>query len=76
MTMLAPIPPERWEKLLTERGFELAEMQNAHAFYRHSDGRQTVLPLKQGELCCLLTAEMLRQINMPVYEYVQFCEAP
>lgn len=36
-------------RILRHLGFELMRQKGSHAYYRHPDGRATVLPVHRGE---------------------------
>jgi predicted RNA binding protein YcfA (HicA-like mRNA interferase family) len=43
------ITAARLVRVLNKLGFELARRRGSHAFYRHADGRSTVVPMHAGE---------------------------
>lgn len=43
MTSVSPIPAKTMAAILKKLGFTLVRQRGSHAFYRHSDGRSTVL---------------------------------
>jgi len=47
---LAPLSPGRVIKALEELGFKKIRQKGSHCFFRHDDGRTTVVPLHKGEL--------------------------
>lgn len=49
MSKLALISAARMTKLLARLGFEFVRQQASHAYYRHPDGRATVVPMHKGE---------------------------
>jgi len=49
MSRLAPIKPLDLVKVLTSLGFINIRQKGSHIFFRHSDGRATVVPFHKGE---------------------------
>ena len=51
-------------------GFQLVRQKGSHAYYRHPDGRATVLPVHRGEdLGRGLLREILRDIEISNEEF-------
>jgi predicted RNA binding protein YcfA (HicA-like mRNA interferase family) len=70
MSRLVLIDASSLEKLLLELGFMKVRQRGSHAFYRHADGRTTTIPFHVGkDLPRPLLREILREINLSVYEY-------
>jgi len=52
------------DKILRRWGFQRVRQKGSHVFYRHSDGRTTVLPDHGGrDLARPLVREILREID-------------
>ena len=49
MSRLPVISAARLVKLLNKLGFVRVRQRGSHAFYRHADGRSTVVPMHAGE---------------------------
>lgn len=49
MSKLPVITAARLVKVLGKLGFECIRQRGSHAFYRHADGRSTVVPMHAGE---------------------------
>jgi predicted RNA binding protein YcfA (HicA-like mRNA interferase family) len=49
LTKLAVVSSTQMARLLRHLGFELVRQKGSHAYYRHLDGRATVLPVHRGE---------------------------
>lgn len=49
MTRLAPISPKKLCRVLEKEGFEAVRRKGSHVFYKHADGRATVVPFHKGE---------------------------
>lgn len=72
MTRLPLITPEDMDKLLHHLGFEKKRQVGSHAFYRHPDGRTTVIPFHTGEdLGRGLIRKILRDIQIEMEEYLE-----
>ncbi len=46
---LALLTAKELAKVLRRMGFELLRQEGSHAFFRHPDGRTTVVPFHAGE---------------------------
>lgn len=56
--------------ILKELGFKLVRQKGSHAFYRHNDGRSTVIPIHKGDdLGSGLIRSVLKDIEISVEEY-------
>ena len=49
MTRLIPLPGREVCKKLKKAGFEFIRQKGSHTFWRHPDGRSTVVPMHRGE---------------------------
>ena len=49
MSKLPLISAARMAKILAHLGFILERQKGSHAYYRHTDGRATVVPFHKGE---------------------------
>lgn len=49
MTRLKPLPYRKVAKGLRKLGFEPVRQKGSHVFFRHPDGRTTVVPNHPGE---------------------------
>ncbi len=71
MTKLPLISSQDMEKMLKHLGFERKRQVGSHVFYRHLDGRTTVIPFHQGEeLGRGLLRKILRDIKLEPEEYI------
>jgi len=72
MTKLPLSTPADMDKLLKHLGFERIRQAGSHVFYRHSDGRTTIIPFHQGEdLGRGLIRKVLRDIQLEPEEYIR-----
>ena len=46
---LTPLKPLKVIKILHQLGFQKIRQHGSHAYYRHPDGRATVVPIHKGE---------------------------
>ena len=49
MQRIPPQPPEKVCKILVKPGFVQSRQKGSHIFFRHPDGRTTVVPFHKGE---------------------------
>ena len=50
MPKLVPIKPKRLVKILKELGFSERDAEGSHIFFKHEDGRTTVVPIHKRDL--------------------------
>ncbi len=71
MSRLPAIPPRKLCQVLEALGFELVRQKGSHLFYRHPDGRATVVPYHAGEdLGRGLVRAILRDIELSRDEFL------
>jgi len=56
-------------KLLENGGFLNIRQRGSHRFYKHSDGRTTVVPMHASDLDRTLIRKILKDIDMSVDDY-------
>jgi len=56
-------------KLLENIGFVDIRQRGSHKFYRHSDGRTTVVPMHAGDLDRSLIRKILKDIDVTIEQY-------
>jgi len=54
---------------LGKLGFEKRDALGSHVFFKHPDGRTTVIPVSKDELSKGLLRKILNDINLPIKEY-------
>ncbi len=70
MSRLKLIDFRTMDKLLRKLGFEISRQKGSHVFYRHPDGRTTVVPNHGSkDLARSLIADILKDIGLTVDEY-------
>jgi len=70
MSRLKLIKAKELENLILRLGFVKVRQKGSHVFYKHSDGRATVIPFHTGkDLPRPLICAILREIEISVDEY-------
>ena len=69
MPKLVPIRPQKLIKIVEFLGFQQRDAEGSHLFFRHADGRTTVIPQKKKELSRGLLRKILNDIQLPIEEY-------
>lgn len=69
MPKLVPIKPKRFAKILLSLGFIERDAEGSHVFFKHPDGRTTVIPARSREISRGLLRKILNDIQISVDEY-------
>ncbi|OGJ42020.1 hypothetical protein A3B60_00675 [Candidatus Peregrinibacteria bacterium RIFCSPLOWO2_01_FULL_39_12] len=69
MPKLIPIKPKKLIKILISIGFIERDAQGSHVFFKHTDGRTTVVPIHNRELSKGLLRKILNDVQLTVEEY-------
>lgn len=69
MPKLIPIKPKDLVKILKKLGFSQRDAEGSHVFFRHPDGRTTVVPIHNRELSKGLLRKILTDTQLSVEEY-------
>ena len=70
MSKITVIPPPKMCAIVKKLGFILVRQKGSHAFYKHGDGRTTVIPIHKGEdLGRGMIRSILKDIEISVEEY-------
>jgi predicted RNA binding protein YcfA (HicA-like mRNA interferase family) len=69
MSKLKIITSSQMCTLLESDGFENVRQRGSHRFYRHADGRTTVVPMHASVLDRTLIRKILKDIDMSIDEY-------
>ena len=65
MSKLSIVSAAQMSKILRHLGFSFIRQKGSHAYFRHSDGRATVVPIHKGEdLGRGLIRAILRDIDL------------
>ena len=69
MPKLIPIKQKKLIKILISIGFIERDAQGSHVFFKHTDGRTTVVPIHNRELSKGLLRKILNDVQLTVEEY-------
>ena len=69
MPKLIPIKPRKFIKILRRLEFKERDAEGSHLFFRHPDGRTTVVPVHNRELSRGLLRKILNDVQLTVAEY-------
>jgi len=69
MSKLKIVKSSQMCKILEGLGFSLIRQKGSHRFYRHSDGRTTVIPMHTGDLDRALVRKILRDIELSIDKF-------
>lgn len=70
MTSITVIHPKKMAAILKKLGFRLERQKGSHAYYKHPDGRSTVVPMHHGEdLGKGIIRQILSSIEISAEEY-------
>ncbi len=71
MSRLRPLKSTAIIKILKRLGFESIRQRGSHIYFRHPDGRSTVVPVHKGEdISKGLIKKILQDIEMPWEEFI------
>lgn len=69
MPKLNPIKPKKLVKMLEKLGFKQRDAEGSHVFFKHIDGRTTVIPIHNKDIGKGLLKKILYDIRLEVEEY-------
>jgi predicted RNA binding protein YcfA (HicA-like mRNA interferase family) len=69
MPKLVPIKPKKFIKILLKLGFKKRDAEGSHVFFKHPDGRTTVIPVHNKDIGKGLLKQILNDIQISVKEY-------
>ena len=69
MSRLKIITSGQMCKLLEREGFIAIRQKGSHRFYRHIDGRTTVIPIHSMDLDRTLVRKILKDIEISIDDY-------
>lgn len=69
MPKLVPIRPQKFIKILLLLGFTQRDAEGSHVFFKHADGRCTVIPVHNKDIGKGLLRKILNDIEISVAEY-------
>lgn len=71
MRRLIPLKPTEVIRILKHLGFEAIRQRGSHIYFRHPDGRSTVVPFHKGEdLGKGILNAILKDIELPWEEFI------
>jgi predicted RNA binding protein YcfA (HicA-like mRNA interferase family) len=75
MPKLVPIQSKKLIKMLLKLGFVQRDAEGSHVFFRHVDGRTTVIPNRKKDISRGLLRKILRDVCLSVEDYDVFRKA-
>lgn len=69
MPKLIPIKPKKLIKILLSLDFIKRDAEGSHVFFKHKDGRTTVVPIHNRGLSKGLLRKILNDVQLSVDEY-------
>ncbi|KKU79029.1 MAG: YcfA-like protein [Candidatus Peregrinibacteria bacterium GW2011_GWA2_47_7] len=69
MPKLISIKPKKLVKILIFMGFVERDAEGSHVFFKHKDGRTTVVPIHNRELSKGLLRKILNDVQLSLEEY-------
>ena len=69
MPKLVPIKPKKLIKILLQLGFEQRDAEGSHVFFKHSDGRTTVIPVHGKDISRGLLRKILNDVRLSLKDY-------
>ena len=69
MPKLVPIKPKELVKILLGLGFTQRDAEWSHVFFKHTDGRTTVIPLHSRDISKGLLKKILNDVKLSIEEY-------
>lgn len=69
MPKLVPIKPKKLVKILLSLDFIERDAEGSHVFFKHPDGRTTVISVHSSEISKGLLRKILNDIQISIEEY-------
>ncbi|OGY91161.1 MAG: hypothetical protein A3B30_00045 [Candidatus Komeilibacteria bacterium RIFCSPLOWO2_01_FULL_52_15] len=69
MPKLVTIKPKELVKILLGLGFTQRDAEGSHVFFKHADGRTTVIPMHSKDISKGLLKKILNDVKLSVEEY-------
>jgi predicted RNA binding protein YcfA (HicA-like mRNA interferase family) len=70
---LKPLPGKKVIRILEQLGFEKIRQRGSHIFFRHPDGRTTILPIHKGEdIGSGLLQEIIKDTKLTKEEFLKY----
>jgi predicted RNA binding protein YcfA (HicA-like mRNA interferase family) len=72
---LKPLPSKLVIQTLKKLGFEKIRQRGSHVFFRHPDGRTTIVPIHRGEdIGRGLLQEIIRDTKLTKEEFLRYLD--
>jgi predicted RNA binding protein YcfA (HicA-like mRNA interferase family) len=72
---LKPLPSKLVIQTLKKLGFEKIRQRGSHVFFRHPDGRTTIVPIHKGEdIGRGLLQEIIRDTKLTKEEFLKYLD--
>jgi len=72
---LRPLPTKQLIQILGRLGFEKIRQRGSHVFFRHPDGRTTIVPVHKGETIGRgLLLEIVKDTKLTKEEFLRFLD--
>jgi predicted RNA binding protein YcfA (HicA-like mRNA interferase family) len=72
---LKPLPTKKVIQALERLGFEKIRQRGSHIFFRHPDGRTTIVPVHKGEdIGRGLLQEIIKDIKLTKEEFLKYLD--
>jgi len=72
---LKPLPTKKVIQILKRLGFEKIRQHGSHVFFRHPDGRTTIVPIHKGEeIGRGLLQEIIKDIKLTKEEFLKYLD--
>lgn len=69
MPKLVPIKPKKLIKILLHLGFVQRDAEGSHVFFRHPNGRTTVIPVHNKDIGKGLLRKILNDIDLSIADF-------
>ena len=72
---LTPLPAKKVIQILERVGFEKIRQRGSHIFFRHPDGRTTIVPVHRGEdIGRGLLQEIIKDTKLTKEEFLKYLD--
>lgn len=72
MPKLIPIKPRKFIKILRRLGFLQRDAEGSHVFFKHPDGRTTVISVHNRDISRGLLRKILNDIQLSLEDYESY----
>jgi predicted RNA binding protein YcfA (HicA-like mRNA interferase family) len=72
---LKPLPSKKVIQILERLGFKKIRQRGSHVFFRHPDGRTTIIPIHKGEeIGRGLLQEIIKDTKLTKEEFLKYLD--